>query len=254
MVMNKLVLLVVAATILATPLCAGEVSQVRPPSRPTHLEPAPIDTLSSDPVGRDIHSQIFGPEVRLRAIVYPSFHAEFAVAVIEHTNHSAIIWLEPSDAVVSASWLDYYRMRLLKVTTPEDKADAEEQIRQLEKRHPHLPAALKADRCEISVTPALREKLISVWSGMLLKVNKPDEERLGLDGEDYHFSMPLDGKELRGKIWSPPDDTDPGRLAGITWAMRDYCRLKSEEKLAAIEKLADQILQSLKTEGAPSHS
>lgn len=249
--MNRLARIAMTAAMLATPLRAEEAAQVRIPSAPTHLEPALAASDSPEPVGRDIREQISAPGVRLRAEVYPSFHADFAVAVIERTNDSAILWVEPSDAVMGATWLDYFRARLSNVTTPEDKADAEEQIRQLEQRYPHRPAVLKADRCEIAIAPALRDKLLAVWSGMLRDVQRPLEERLGLDGVVYIFSMPLDGRELRGKIWSPPGETNPGRLVSITWAMRDYCRLKSKRKRAAIETLADQILQNLRTDAAP---
>jgi hypothetical protein len=46
------------------------------------------------------------------------------------------------------------------------------------------------------ISDALTERIRSIWRDMLVNAREPTDHSLGVDGEDYHFSMPLRGQAL----------------------------------------------------------
>ena len=56
------------------------------------------------------------------------------------------------------------------------------------------------------ISDALTERIRSIWQDMLVNARKPTDPNLGVDGDDYHFSMPLRGRgTVSATVWSPSD-------------------------------------------------
>lgn len=128
----------------------------------------------------------------------------------------------------------------------------------------HLWHEKKFEEVEVSKVKAsldqrTAEAVFEVWRRMLHATRYPiDEERMGEDGETYHFSRqismnhkgrldPRAGFE-HGKIWSPDEDSPTGELVAIGEALKKYALARPEDRdgiQAEIRKKADQLKAKL---------
>jgi hypothetical protein len=72
-------------------------------------------------------------------------------------------------------------------------------------------------------------RIRSIWQDMLVNARKPTDPNLGVDGEDYHFSMPLRGRgTVSATVWSPSDGKTLA-LVLLGEALADYARGRADE-------------------------
>lgn len=241
--MKKFALLL-AVALLAMPAFADGPVVVHNPA-PNHLEPVDWDIGNYHGVVDDVFKEAFGPEIRLRATVEPSFQREYVVALSEQSGVYRLVLFEAREQVWLYILMKGQEERAASATNPEDRKDAEEEVKKLRRYVPADMKDIRASRLEVDVKPVLAAKLIEVWTGMLRNVRKAENPVMGLDGEFYRYSMVLDGKPVEGITWSPPSDTNPGLLVELTLAIRDYCHSKRSAQLAKIETLSDTLLTKL---------
>ena len=193
--------------------------------------------------------EAFGPDVRLRAIVRPSFEAEYAVTLRRTGDGHEIFAMRPVSQQVWA----YQMAKLLRsgragvmhidLTDPKSvpRDDTADEISRLEKDLPPDPADLALHRCAVPVDGRLAGDLAGAWRSMLEEV-RPDEELMpGVDGTTYVFSMESGGRALGGQSWTPREGTRPARLARLAEAMLSYCLTRKAAPLGRIRTLAREL-------------
>lgn len=86
-----------------------------------------------------------------------------------------------------------------------------------------FPPSVEIHRNELD--PALAEAVCDIWSRVLLQTRYPQEPLHCCDGITYHFACSGKGKlAMAGKTWSPEEGTVPGKLGGLSHALRDYAK------------------------------
>ncbi len=232
---------------VAACLSAGATAQER-------LAPvrAPYDSISTNYEAdvRRVLGDAFGPGVRLRAIVRPSFQVEYAVGLRQVGRRYEIFSLQPARSVWEYQLIAMYRSGQAGVSLVEDLDDpdaeirdgTEDEIRRLQVGLPANPADLPLSRCAVAVDGRVAAALLIAWRRMLEEVPPPDEAiEVGADGVTYQFSMELAGRALSGTTWSPRRGTRPARLARLAEAMREHCETQQAGRLRELTRLARQL-------------
>ncbi len=159
---------------------------------------------------RQVFKSVFSPDTVARAVVEPSFHREYAVAIRKDGAGYSVSYEQPETQL----W------------------------RFFNQNDPKSSESIKMSRCSAKLDGVVAGHLVSAWRGMLEKTRKDESGMVGLDGTTYHFSMEADGRALTGQAWTPDPATPPGKLAGIVDDLRDYCQDHSRSKLAKANGLA----------------
>jgi hypothetical protein len=197
------------AIVFASLLCVARASAA------DHLEP-PTETIAGYESGVvEVLKGAFTDDVDVRAIVEPSFQNEYAVGTKESDGNFRIYFLRASEHV----WGKFL-----------DKKSTEN---------------IGTENCEIGIPVDLGRRIDLVWDGMLRQTQPNERPTYGVDGDNYYFSKDVDGKLVIGTIWSPPDDSKPGKLVGIVYTMRDLCTKKDNVLTAKLSQQVDDLLARL---------
>jgi hypothetical protein len=197
---------------------------------------------------RTVLKDVYGPDIRLRAVVEPSFQVEYAVALRQEGSGYEIVTLRPSRQIwtyAAIARLKSGHAGTFRTTGDDFSGDlvdtTAESIADLREGLPENPADLPVSRCAAPVDADTAAGLLRAWHLMLLQV-RPDKNSLGgADGTTYSFSMEEGGRTLSGETWSPRRRTRPARLAAIAEAMLGYCQTRDPSQLRRISELARKL-------------
>ena len=93
------------------------------------------------------------------------------------------------------------------------------------KGDPEIPSPPPVEIHRNELNPSLAGAVCDIWSRVLLQTRYPQEPLDGCDGVTYHFAYSGKGKlAMAGKTWSPEEETVPGKLVGLSHALRDYAK------------------------------
>ncbi|MGA7712014.1 MAG: hypothetical protein WCA81_08940 [Rhizomicrobium sp.] len=209
-----------------------------------HLEPDDKYFSSYHDRVTSAFKELFEPGVLARMTVEPSFSVEYAVAVKQTDKTFTIISVSTEDQLWKYEVLK--QMKAGQIAVSDDKGNdiTAERIKELEASLPKNSDDVKVKRCEIPLDASVAGRAIRVWI-VMLQATKAAPYDGGPDGAFYHFSAPVDGKELAGQIWSPPRESNPGRLVVIAETMRRYCQTKDASEAAALQKQVDDLAKRL---------
>jgi hypothetical protein len=232
---HKFALTLIAASVLGFTTVQAE----------THL--IPEDSIYSpmmnyQPGYRGLEMVVFAPAfdetVRARVIAEPSFANEFAVGVRETGGEYRIFYY-----VAPQHLWDYEMLGLIRkgeiASSKDGKSTTADEIRKLQASLPSDPSSIKLMECELPIDPQVAQTLVRIWKVLLLQTHYDEDADLGVDGDTYHFSMRSGYEELAGKVWSPPESADIGRLIAIVNTVKKTCG-KSDKKL--LSQLWSQII------------
>lgn len=186
----------------------------------------------------------YAQNVKTRAIILPTFSPEYAVGITEDKDAYGIFYLQPEVSLSAYVGLDVLK-ESAKTHTGEALKRIEKMITELDAVLPENPMDVGIERYACAIESSLAERIIQVWDTMLQKTHYAKDHPNGTDGATYHFSMFSLNYflELAGTTWSPPEDSNTGRLVAITDSMRDLC-LSGEKKLLS---QLDQQVNALST-------
>jgi hypothetical protein len=177
-----------------------------------YLEPERPSSIGAyDSAVSAVFKDAFAPQVRARAIIEPSFFVEFAVGIGEDKGQYNAFVLTPSTQVWEAINSDD-RMAV---------------------------AGITVKRCSLPISAQLGERLVGAWR-TALEDRRPRDGMNGVDGDIYHFSMNLDGHEITGQTWSPPEKSEAGRMSLIVSYLRKACEY-NRSFLADIDPLIAEL-------------
>ncbi|HWA03882.1 MAG TPA: hypothetical protein VG819_10170 [Rhizomicrobium sp.] len=208
----------------------------------------PLATFQSGYMTLDmkVFAEAFSDDVKARVVVEPSFSHEFAVGVREAAGKYYLIYFEAPEQIWKYVVLEEMKKGDVTVTQGGKSTTADE-IAKLEKSLPPDVATIKLDKHELEIGRDLAEALLEDWRELLLQTHYDRDVDFGLDGDFYHFSMTVDRQDLAGRVWSPPRDTDIGRLVEIVYAIRDICSGKKGTSLNDIRSQALDLNSRLQT-------
>jgi hypothetical protein len=173
--------------------------------------------------------EAFTRDVRVRAIVQPSFQPEYAVGIKQRENGYRVFCLRPEIQL----WA-YETLKMMKAGSIRNlgsiigpRTDGASETRaEIEKLEASLPANfrdVKIKSGDVEIASDLAHLLVAIWETMLRQTRYDKAARLGFDGVFYHFSMRSDYQDLAGYVWSPPPASTTGLLVEVVETMRLVC-------------------------------
>ena len=155
-----------------------------------------------------LFSNAYGPSVKIRTVVLPSFATEYAFGIRERDNRYYAFKLSAKSSI----WVEYQETR---GKTISDKSPQNE---------------IEVQEAEAEISQQVYKNLADAWYKMLLRTKYPEEKFGGLDGTSYHFSS----YEMRaGWAWSPEPNSQTGYLVKLTELLGQLAESKDSK---AIEK------------------
>lgn len=238
-----------------------------------HLWPEP--SVYSDPILLPDEyifqrlEEVFEPNIRARALVYPSGRPEFAVAIRENIELAPVSIEEQTQSKKSTYDLLFltFEHRLfdfetladlksgaIKVFGEDGSLETDQQaITDLEAKLPASMNDVELFKCEKEIDPELAEAVLHVWKKMLLQTryseNQPQQFHRG---NTYHFAYEENFLRLFGYPTSyagyahgPVAGTKTRQFTKITGLLRDFCSVRNSEKsvllLEEVRKLDDRL-------------
>ena len=237
--MSRSFVLAIAALLTAAPATAQH--RLAPPA-------AEVEILADYEASvREVLREAFSPEVKARAVVYPSSQAEFAVGLRHSAQGDEIFFIRPSRQVWTYTLVALMRQGHAGSMSMDGSDRTDEEIARLTDGLPERPADLSLERCAAPVDEDAANALILAWRTMLEDIGPPQEP--GLDGVSYEFSMPAGDRSLAGETWSPRRGSRTEKLTRIAEQMRIYCESRHPEVLREMLSLARTIAGSATQRG-----
>jgi hypothetical protein len=187
-------------------------------------------------------SAAYERDVRARAIVFPSFHPEYAVGISEDDGAYRIFHLQPEKQLWGYKTLEFMKSGRTRVYNDAGVAGNDEQIKRLEELLPKDPRDVKIERCDVDIDQSLGRRIIETWEMMLRQTRYVQHDTRGTDGITYHFSMRARHQDLAGKVWTPPGDSKTGMLASVAETMKRICVTGDEGLTGELERRVDDLL------------
>jgi len=187
--------------------------------------------------------------VIVRMVAFPSFHPEFAVAIREFSGTYTVLRLSPEKQLWIYKTKDLMKSgQIEKITESGQHVKPKDEIGKIEREYPANFRDVPIMRCSVPIDATTANDIRRAWELMLLNTRYATDARLGMDGTEYHFSMPgaMGRESCAGKTWSPPKDSPPRQLVDIATSLGDYC-LNETDRAAIGVRLKDQVSRLLKT-------
>jgi hypothetical protein len=211
------------------------------------------DTAGVDTYEANIHGlfkDAYAPEVRLRAVVEPSFSPEYVVGLRQRAGAYSLFALQPAKQIWGYSVLALMKKGEITVQNPDGSPGTAQAIRRIEEGLPPRPGAVALTRCEAPIEPALAQRLIDIWSRMLAKVRPGEKLQTGFDGEITEFSMTNESGPRVGFTWSPRAASESGLLAATAYAMKAYCGSRAGQGLSKLDQTSGDLAARLEADAA----
>lgn len=200
-----------------------------------------------------IEMHVFAPafeqDVLARVIAEPAFGDEFAVGVKKTGDTYSIFY----DVAPEDLW-DYSVLELMKkgevASSKEGRSTTADEIKKLEAQLSSDPNVIKLVECELLIDASSGQNLVSIWRTLLLETHYDRQPTIGIDGAFYHFSMSSDHQQFAGKVWSPPEQSNIGRLVSIAYAIKKACPTKDHVLIDGLKQQISDLRQQLPAEPA----
>jgi hypothetical protein len=178
---------------------------------------------------RHIFAPAFEGDIKVRALVLPSFEKEYLVGLQVGDAGAQVFVLEASSSIWDTELLEMYKSGEIGLATTLDgkeiPLEQDEEYKSLKKRTPADYRLIKAVRRAQPIPKDVADGVEALWEAMLLNVRHSKNPHDGLDGTTYHFSAWIEGRgDLSGHVWTPEPESKTGQLAGLARAMADFAR------------------------------
>jgi hypothetical protein len=186
----------------------------------------------------------YDDDVKVRALIFPSFFVEHAVGIRLREDKYFIFTLTPDKQYWGYMALESYKDESTLVLKNGEFQRDEESIRRLESQLPKDFHDIEVKRCEVEIPKEVAESAIDAWEQMLRRTRYPAASSTGLDGVTIHFSMDTKFQRLAGKIWSPKPESQTGQLVQISRHMYRMCE-DSENSINELQSKINALLIQL---------
>ncbi len=187
----------------------------------------------------------FEPDVTARLIAMPSYTPEYALGIRGAEGSYKIFHLASQAQLWSYENLKTLREIAGAGGFPGQDENLANAIAEYESQLPDDYHDVETDYCEIDIPANMARDILEIWENILLETRYGDQEPVGPDGIDYHFSMRENGVVMAGKVWSPEPQSKTGALVSITETMKNLCLTGDQNLLAQLEPQIDAMLVEL---------
>ena len=234
-----------AATAAATLMTVGAAAQKRLALE--QEQEGPLAVYRKDV--RALLKDLYEPDIRLRAVVLPSFETEYAVGLRQLAGGWEIVTLRLSRTPWAYQIIDLmkrgkagsFRMTGADGLSGEMVDTTAEEIERLQKGLPANPAEIPVTRCSAPIGDEVADALVMSWSRMLSEARPEKDWMGGLDGTTYLFSMEQAGRSMAAETWSPKRGTRPAKMATIAESLFAFCESRDESRLQSVAMLANGL-------------
>lgn len=195
-------------------------------------------------------------DVLIRLIGFPSFSPEYALWLQEKEKGKfQIVYESPEIQLWGYQMMPLMKQGAVQVMNEDGEfVKDEEGLKELESEYPEKPGDIPRKSCKREIDKRLADKIVYVWTEMLLNTRYPRELSMGLDGQTYHFSGKVHGfTNYAGKVWSPNPESKTGKLVEVASLMTEYClkgkrktRKELIKKVVAFSELLQNSNESIK--------
>ena len=181
---------------------------------------------------REVFADVLHHDILVQVLLVPSFQPE-EIAGIRRSEKgfeafaskpSAQIWTTFNIQEIESGkqrWMDEHDKPI-----PPEKNPS---LPDMKKRAPSDYREIHVHTDTRAISDALTERIRTIWQDMLANARQPTDRNLGVDGEDYHFSMPLrDRGIVSATVWSPSGGKTLA-LVSLGEALADYASGRADE-------------------------
>ena len=200
-----------------------------------HLRPEAGDLWNRDEYYakiRKVFADTLRHDIVVELVFVPSFQPEEIIGIRKKGQAFEAFASKPSSHIWST-------FNILEIETGKQRWFDEHGKPIPPEKNPSLPDLKKhapSDFGEIRVhtdarplSAALTQRIRTVWQNMVLQAQEPRDRELGVDGEDFHFSLQLaGGGTVTATVWSPSSGKTLA-LVNLAQALGDYARGKADE-------------------------
>jgi hypothetical protein len=99
-------------------------------------------------------------------------------------------------------------------------------------------STIAVERLQAPIPSDLAATVCGAWESMLRRTRHHEKTRLGLDGVNYHFATYApELTSMAGKVWSPNDETSPGKLVELSHLLYKLVKHGEDERSAMLEEV-----------------
>ncbi len=174
---------------------------------------------------RELFCDGFKKDVLLRIVFIESFEREGLVGIRRTHEGLEVFELRAAIPIWNTELIRYFDSGM--VTTPYPRAK-EDMLQEYQRLKRETPADFREIPVEVFRTPIdqeTAERVSEIWKTMLLAIRHPEQKRLGIDADDFYFSMSTrQHGDLSGHVMSPNPESKAGRLVSLAYSMRECVR------------------------------
>ena len=186
----------------------------------------------------------YSADVKVRAVVFPSFRTEYAIGLKEKQSSYVAFCLRPELQLWGYETLKMMKAGSIKNITTGGPVDQERDKRDVAKLEASLPASFRDVPIIAGEIPLERDvalRLVDLWEAMLRQTRYDREVGIGFDGVTYHFSMRSGNQDLAGQVWSPAPESTTGLLVRIVETLRHLCDGRAQSIGVQLRVQADEL-------------
>jgi hypothetical protein len=186
----------------------------------------------------------YSEDVKVRAVVFPSFQSEYAVGLKEKQGSYIAFCLRPELPLWGYEILKMMKAGSIKNVTTGGPADQEQDKRDIAELEASLPASFKDVPIiarDVGLERDVALRLIDLWEVMLRQARYDKEAGSGLDGVTYHFSMGSRYQDLAGQVWSPAPESTTGLLVRLVETLRGVCDGQAQDLSPQLRVQSDAL-------------
>jgi hypothetical protein len=191
---------------------------------------------------REVFADVLRSDIVVQVLLVPSFQPEEVAGIRRSKKGFEAFAAKPSAHIWTTFNIQEIESGKQRWSDEHGEPIPPEKNTSLPDMKKHAPSDYQQIRVHTDarlISDALTERIRDVWRAMLLDAREPTKDEDGLDGEDYHFSMPLPDKgNVSASIWSPRDGRTLA-LVSFVDALAKYARGKSDE--ATLIKLLEPL-------------
>jgi len=165
----------------------------------------------------------YDENIKVRLIAMPSFSPEYTVGIKRADKKYSIFYEAPVIQLWEYQMLIQMDEREVLARDSQGDTVKDAELEELRKKLPKNPMNIPRKQCEREIPRVLAKEIQFIWQEMLYDTRYNREGGYGRDGVNYHFSAPVDGRVLAGKIWSPEQNHRTGKLVEVSDLMMEYC-------------------------------
>lgn len=168
-------------------------------------------------------SGILGDGARASVAVIPAAQPEYALA-IRGDSTTTVVKQTSKMRLWPYIRLDHLKSGSEKVVDKYGRLVMDEEgIKAIELAYPKDFHDVGVDVCEARVPTHLAERVVAVWSHMLLSANTISSNPPSFDATSYHFFGVRGDERLYGTVWGPTVDSKTDLLVELVRQLSEYC-------------------------------